>query len=117
MRKTTDIVISGGGVAGLTASAVALLTDPAGDAYEALGASEKGKVRMLRMPAETIWSATDWAEAAGVAMTPIATPCSWTIAVSSPKLRIFNPATSSPWRLLSASRSATVRKPREENPE
>jgi hypothetical protein len=36
--------------AGLSASAVALLTDPADGAYEALSAPEKGKVRMLRMP-------------------------------------------------------------------
>jgi hypothetical protein len=36
--------------AGLSASAVALLTDPADGAYEALSATEKGKVRMLRMP-------------------------------------------------------------------
>ena len=33
------------------------------------------------IPASTIWSATSWAAAAGVAMTPMATPCSRTICV------------------------------------
>ena len=37
------------------------------------------------MPAATIRSATSWAAAAGVAMTPIATPCSATIASRSAK--------------------------------
>ena len=38
------------------------------------------KFRMLVTPASTIWSATSWAAAAGVAITPMATPCSRTIA-------------------------------------
>ncbi len=75
------------------------------------------KFKMLRMPASTIWSQTDCAAAAGVAITPIATPCSRTIAVSSANGRIWSPATSSPCRASSASSSATVRKPREEKPE
>ena len=75
------------------------------------------KFRMLRMPTSTIRSHTGWAATAGVAITPMPTPCSATTSARSSKLRISRPATISPCLLVSASSSATVRKPLEEKPE
>ena len=69
------------------------------------------------MPAATIRSATACAATAGVAMTPIETSLSLTIDSRSSKERTSRPATTSSWRVGSASSSATTRKPRLRNPE
>ena len=69
------------------------------------------------MPVATIRSATAWAATAGVAITPMETSCSATIDSRSSKERTSRPATTSSWRLGSASSSATTRKPRLRKPE
>ena len=59
----------------------------------------------------------DWAATAGVAITPMDTASPATIDSRSSKERTSRPATTSVWRLGSASSSATTRKPRLRNPE
>ncbi len=74
------------------------------------------KFRMLVTPTATSSSATAWAALAGVAITPMASDSSTATRRSSSMCRTRIPLITSPILAGSASKSATIRKPRLANP-